>query len=388
MIIYRIKLILKKFLKNKVNFIIILLIGICFAFSILVNSLSYSAAEYFKDNVLNFVSYRQFMFFVDSEEEREQANKLLKSMPEVETVFDDWGYLGAWYVEEIPDANSKNKMASITLMGTGSEVKSIVGEDLSHNKNEASMVCPNSFYLDDDLKNKFDLTDYVGKTLTLKFIKESKTREFSVKLEGLFDNDRLNKFYSKCYIDYGHLTEMMKYAIDVREETLVHYEIKNAVYEEKVNQKLMEAGFYPTPIISMNKTLAVESIDLLIYINYGLFIITLFIISCLILYRLNKNKSVIMMNKIHGYTNKNLILDYFVEMTLIFILSIIFMSLISIVFLSIFRRYLKYIYPSFKYVKVLISPNVFASSVLLLLCLCFLISLISYFSTLKNQYAE
>ena len=58
MIIPRIKIVLKKFFRNKLNYIICLLIAFCFSFSIMISSLTYSAKEYYENDIFNFVSYK------------------------------------------------------------------------------------------------------------------------------------------------------------------------------------------------------------------------------------------------------------------------------------------------------------------------------------------
>lgn len=385
MIKYRIILAIKKFFKNKLNYIIAILIGFSFSFSIVTNSLSYSAAKYFKSNVLNFVSYRQFFISANSIEEQDKIIKKLKSIPEIAGIIDNYGYMSAWKVKELEDISEKDNLANMTLSGTASEFKADIGENLSTSTDENYIVCPSTYYSDSNKTVKIDLTSYIGKNLTLKYIDNEKPREVSVKLIGLYDNDRLNQNYRRCYINYNNLSKFNN-GLYNRDSYTIYYELKNIVYEEQVTKELQKAGFYPEPVVYMNRTLAVESIDLLIYINYGLTCISLFVISCIIIYNLNNLKDDIKIYKICGYSNKNLILNYMLEILNLFILGTFAIIIFLIFTLMIFRKVVPILYPSFKYVKMIISPSTLIFTIITFLLLCILINFINYITIYIKRY--
>lgn len=381
MIEYRMKIILKKFFRNKLNYIIILLIGLCFAFSIIINSLTYSAKVYFEDNVLNFVSYRQFSIVEHGD--KEELKEILNSMPEIEGVFDYYGYVSFWYFKEFHDKTSDNGLASMQLAGSASTIKAIVGEDLP-TTDEQVMICPSIYYSDYDKTNKIDLSPYVGKNLTIRYIDNENPKEYSVKLIGLFDNDKLKQDYRTCYMNYKAL-EQINRKTDKFSEDIIYYELKNIIDEEKVTNALREKGYWPDPIIFLERGLAIESLDMLIYISYGLFALSIFIVSCIISFNISKNKNNIILNKIFGYSNKNLILNHVMEMISLFIMSVLSTIIFTFLLLILFKQYLPVYYTSFKHVKLLISPTVFFGALMTIFALCIVIGLINFILSFKSN---
>lgn len=372
-------LIFKKFFRNKLNYIVFILIGLSFAFAIMINSLTYSAKVYFEDNVLNFVSYRQFSIL--GSEDNSILIEKLKKMPEIEGVFDSYGYVSSWTVPEFSKYAIDKDVPGFWLAGVVGNVKSIIGEDLL-NSDSPSMVCPNVYYSDSDKTNKIDLTEYVGKNLTLEYSDGIKSKEFSVKLVGLFDNDRLNQDYRTCYINYKDLEKMNKEVISFNNVN-VYYELKNIVDENKVTNAIQEMGYFPEPIIFMDRSLAIESLDILVYISYILFIISMFVVSCIVYFNFIKNKSNISLNKSFGYSNKDITLNYFIQNIILFISSIITTVLLLNIILAIFKKVIPLYYPSFKYVELLISPTAFWLALLTMFVLCLILSLIFIIFSLK-----
>lgn len=377
MIAYRIKIILKRFFKNKLNYLVVFLIGLSFAFFILVNSLFYSANEYFKENVINYVSYRQFFVHTEDSEKQEILIKKLNSMSEVEGVFDHRAYMVPWKIKDFNDNTEDDNLANMILTGVEGEFKSDIGENLSSSSNDNAIVCPSTYYSDSDKTVKIDLKPYLGKYITLRYLNLDDSKEISVKLVGLYDNDKLKRDYRICHMNSSNLLEISKDFIDDY-SGIVYYELKDINDENKVTDELRKNGFWPEPIIFGNRTLAIESLDLLLYASKGIFVISIFIVSCIMFYNFKNLKKYHKMQNIMGYSNDVLIVDYLIEMLLTFILSVISMSILSLLFLLLFQNIIPSLDEMFKYVKMVISPSVFCESVIYLFVISNLVSIINY----------
>lgn len=382
--INRVNITLKKFFRNPLNYFITILVGVCFAFAILSNSLTYSAAKYFEDNVLNFVSYRQFYVSLERESEQERLTKLLKSLPEIEGFTDDSGYMSAWKITDIKDNTDTDGLANMILSGTAGNFHSDIGEDLTTSTEENYIVCPSTYYSDSNRTTKIDLTPFIGNTLTIKSIDDENNKNVQVKLVGLYDNDRLNQNYRRCYINYNNLSKISEESNNSKSYT-VYYELKNIAYENKVNKILENEGFYSMPVVAIERKLAVESIDMVYNISYLLILLILLVLLCIFLYKLKNNIPNVKMKKILGYLNRSLFFNNLIETTALFISGILFTILSLPIILMLFRKYIPILYPTFKYVKILISPTIFITAILYYFVLCLIILFLNYiFSCLKK----
>lgn len=175
----------------------------------------------------------------------------------------------------------------------------------------------------------------------------------------------------------SNLLEISKDFIDDYSD-IIYYELKDISDESKVTDELRKNGFWPEPIIFGNRTLAIESIDLLLYVSKGIFVISIFIVSCIMFYNFKSLKKSHMMQKIIGYSSGVLIVDYFVETLLTYILGVISMSIASLIFLILFRNVIPSIDSIFKYIEIMISPSVFCESIICLFVLSNLITIIDY----------
>lgn len=176
----RVKITFKKFFRNKLNYIVLLLIGICFSFSIIVNSLSYSATKYYEENLLNWVDNRIFSIRIgepddkELEEKREKLQNLLTSMDEIQGVFSSYSYLSFWSFPELTELHKEWKEeVNVQLDGTTGTINATYGNDLTQSK-DMEIICPSVYYPYEnaqgiDKTKSIDLKPYVGKTLKLKF---------------------------------------------------------------------------------------------------------------------------------------------------------------------------------------------------------------------------
>ncbi len=378
MIMPKFKIVLHKFLRNKLNYIICLLIALCFSFSIIINSLSYSARKYYEDDIFNFVSYR--VFSIVNPINRKDLINTLNNMNEIEGVFDSYGYMSPWELPEFNNYFKDNKTPNMWLLGMIGDIKIIDNSKINLSE-EMEMVCPNNYLpYEKDGKpvadKKIDLTPYIGKYINFRYIDENNPQEFKIKLVGLYDNDKINKNYNMCYMNYKALEKINKEVLNLP-KTNVYYQLKNIADEEKVTTKLQEMGYYPDPIVFLNRMPALESLDLLVYISYGIFFISLFIVSCIIYYNILKNKKNFLINRTYGYSFKNNLINSIFESLILFFFSFLFTIIFNLVIYNIIKRIIPIYYPSFKNITIIISPVVFLQALLFILILCFLLNLIS-----------
>ncbi len=373
MIIPRIKIVLKKFFRNKLNYIICLLIAFCFSFSIMISSLTYSAKEYYENDIFNFVSYR--IFSISNPQNKESLIKTLNNMPEIESVFDSYGYMSPWELPSFYNYFSDTKTPSIWLLGIGGSIDANNNQKINLT-NKLEMVCPSMYipYTQNGvpIKDKeIDLTSYVGKTLTIKYIDSNNPKEYEVKLVGLYDNDKIGKNYDMCYMNYQALEKINKEVLNLP-KTNIYYELKNIIYEESVTNKLQNIGYYPDPVIFLNRMPAIDSLNMLVYISYGIFGVVAIIILALVYYKILKDKENNMLNKLLGYSNKNSLFNYVIDALLLFIFSIILLFVFVFLLLKIFKVIIPKYYTSFKNIPLLISY----SSLIKTICLIFILSLL------------
>ena len=142
------------------------------------------------------------------------------------------------------------------------------------------------------------------------------------------------------------------------------FQIKNKIDEEKVLNELKKEGYWPHSVMDLDYVLVVDSFDTLEYISYGLFIISMLVVVCLIFYNLSKNKNIIELNKILGYSNKSLLFNSLIEIITLFISSIISISIFTFLSLILFRKIMPIYYKTFEYIEVLISPYEFMKTLL------------------------
>ncbi len=392
MLVTRIKINLKKFFRNKLNYIIIMLLGICLSFSVIINSLSYSGRKYFEDNILNWVDYRNFILLpIENQEKRDKVINTLNSMPEVIAVHDRYSYLKAFNILEFKDYYDGEEY--VWVQGIGSPIKALKGQDLT-TSDELEMICPVSYYPFDDINGLngkdttrgIDLTPYIGKKLTLQYIDNKYPKTYKIKLVGLYDNDKLQRNYETCYMNYKALETIGKQLEPQKNQyNNIIYEIGNIIDEQKVSNTLKDMGYWPDSIIFGERTIALASMNALKYISYGMIALSTFIIILITIYNISKNKSNLMLNKTLGYKNKNLILNYLVDIICLFITSV-FVSLIMIfILLNIFRKLIPKFYLTYKNIPIIISLNYLIKAIIILLGICILIGIINFIFNLKTN---
>ena len=351
----------------------------------MINSLNYSTKKYYENDVLNFTGYRQFAMV--GVENKEKVTEKLLSMKEVAGVFDIHGYISAWDSIELSEKydDTESEDIGFWMHGVAGEIESVVGEDLTSNDYMA-MVCPLAYYSDSNKATKIDLTPYVGKDLTLKYLgdKSENPKTFKIKLVGLYDNERLDKGYRECFINYKSLEKMSKTVLPNASTQTLYYELKNIADSKKVEEEMKKMGYWPNSVIMFDNDLMIDSLDILIYISYGLFIASMFIIVCIIMFSIYKNKKNIALSKAFGYSNKNILLNYCVDSISLFLTSVISMLAFVYVILLLFKKYIPLYYKTFKYIKILVSPLALWNAVLTIFILCIIINLISYLIS-KNK---
>jgi len=377
------RILTKKFFRKKTNYLIAILIGLCFAFSIMIQSLTYSTRLYYEDNVFNFVTYKQFAILAQGN--KSKLENILSEIPEIAGYFDSYGYTSYWYLPEFEEYSKNGVLPSISLNGVASEIEVVIGNNLS-NSNDLEMVCPNEYYTDYSNETEIDLSPYIGKNLKVQYINEKNPVEFSIKLVGLYDNQKMNKFYDSCFINYQPL-EKMNHEADTFNSDVVFYELKNIVDEEKVTNQLREQGFWPDSVMDVDTDLAIDSLDMLVYLGYGLFVISMFIIACVISFNNSKNKSSIMLSKTYGYNNKKLLFSYLLEMLYLFLMSVLFSGILVFIIQLVFKKIIPMFYKTFEYITIYVSPFAILEAIIVILVLCILIGLINFaFSAKVNIY--
>lgn len=205
-----------------------------------------------------------------------------------------------------------------------------------------------------------------------------------MKLVGLYDNDILNKNYRKCYTTAKTAEKITKEVIHY-DNNYIYYELKNIIDEQKVTEYLIGNGYWPSAKVPFRNQIAIDSVKLLNKISFVIFIASIFIVLMIMYFNFIKNKKVLSLNRILGYSNKNIILNHVLESIILFIFSLISTAILSLIFLLLFRRLIPYYYSSFKYISILISPAEILNALIMIFIISILIGIsMIIFSSMKG----
>jgi hypothetical protein len=382
------KLFIKKFFRQKINYLLVLLIGICLAFVCIVYSLPYSIRNYWEDNVLNDIRFRTY--FINGQAKNTSLISKLESMDEIEGVFTFDGY----YVDvKAIGLNDEEELPSIFLMGIKGKENVIIGDSITEeNKDENVMVCPNKYYPyysvelgGYDKSKEIDLSKFLNKEIQVaSLLDSSKTETF--KIIDLYEADNDYADPQLCYTYYTHVEELNeKFQTGVSSQNHLIFEIKNIVDENKVIDLLNSQNIYPIKAANINTEIALQSFDTLTKISY---IVLCFISLIIVLINFYKNKidqPNISINKLFGFTKSYIIKQSMFNSFLTFVWSIIVLIPLLFINLKIFQINLPKYDKNFKDVVFLVSWNSILQVLVILVIILFITSAINIIKNRRNN---
>ena len=341
---------LKKFIRNKKNIKNIIIISLMFSLIILCFSFKESLNNYWKDSVKKLVDYRTYIVNFDkSKYTPEEAIMQLKSYDHVIEAFDESSYLISMKVQDDDNVPSDN---SILLVGTIPEpIKIVEGNNLNDTSiNEFPIICAKQFYpfIENEQKDyitskSIDITDKIGTTLNLSFIMSEEREKF--KIVGLYDAKQNHTEGNVCYTRLDVVNKLnKKYQSEIFSSTnseldYVYMVIDDIANEEIVSNEIGNEGFnILMPTLKLNKDMGNQTLYLMFIISGIIVFLSIVIIIFLLIKNINKRKTDYIIMKASGYSNKQIISTYIVEIIFEFLISFICSMLLYGVILIFFNK--------------------------------------------------
>ena len=165
----------------------------------------------------------------------------------------------------------------------------------------------------------------------------------------------------------------------------VYYQLKNIYDEQNVTNNLREMGYYPEPIIFLDRMPAMNSLDMLVYISDGIFLISIFIVLLIIYFNIRRNRKNSLINKAYGYSVKNLFVNSIFESLILFLNTLIFTFISLLLLFNVFKKIIPLYYATFKKIEIIISPVALIQDLFLILVIYLLLNAISLILTSLNN---
>lgn len=338
----------KNLKRDKKNILNIILISFAFALIILCFSIQESLYNYWDSSVKKLVDYRTYVVsFNKKKYNSNEAIKKLKKINHIVEAFDEKSYLISMKVNDKKITSENN---GIFLIGTIPEpIKLVLGNKLTSNNNENQIICAKQFYpyteynqKDYLLSKSMDITDKLGKNLSLSFITSNNVELF--KIVGLYDAKENHTEGNICYTTPDVVAKLNnKYQADIfsGDKNFVYMVIDNIDNKELVSKELKKVGFkLENATLNINKDMGNKIINLMFLISGIIVFLTIILIIFLSSKRFYKRKRDYLIMKTSGYSNIQIMFTYTFELLLsfivAFILSILIYKLILICFNNIY----------------------------------------------------
>lgn len=324
MVLYMKDRILKKTLKNKLNYIIILLI-VLLGSTILIGSSYYlGILKFWNDFTTKSYDFNLLMVFTYDNVDKETFKNKLRNNERVKDVFDYTEYSSYAIFN---DYVKENVNGEVNLVGTVPNTKKIIyGKDLDDETN--GMICPSIFLPDSliyhnnryDIKNVINLSDKIGKNINMSYGGEY---DISIPLIGIFDSEydysnpnfcyvnhatmgSLNKLYQPTLTNEGAPIFVLIENLEDAEDILDYSEISSYSITKRLNTEIGNKILFVTGIVSFVATFLSV---IIIYLIYSRRIIKEY-----------KNISIMM---IVGYDKRKIKQQFYMEGTIIYLISVI-----------------------------------------------------------------
>ena len=389
-------LLIKKFFRQKSNYFLIILISICFAFSLTISSISNSIHAYWENTILNEIIFRTYE--LRDLPNVDEAKKILDNISEVEGYFPSSDYTVNTWVKGI---NSDKDLPVMSLYGIVGSQKVVVGEEITNdNKDENVLICPNKYlpYYSTELRDydeskEIDLTRFLNKTISLVSHEESDNKQKTAhfKIIGLYEADNEYADPRACYTYYTNIEELRnlfetsKYEITSSSDHDLLFQIKNIVDEEKVLKELENNGLYATKIAGINTQIALKSLYSLISVKKVITISLILILIFITLYKEKINRSNLSINKLIGYNNKNIIKQTIFNNALLLFCSFIILIPLTHIYLQVFQYYLPLYDNNFKDVTFALAFSNLINIFFIIMFIMIILTVISFLSNHKSN---
>lgn len=285
----------------------------------------------------------------------------------------------------VPDLQTEETNGTIEVLGIPlvNNIPLIAGENLDqYSANEKVLICPNKLYLSsrygnfDSTKEK-DISTYVSQTIDLKVLDKYPDK---YKIIGLYDTLATYSLGQICYTSYENIEEMQEiiYENDPEaKETYTEYmktpdymgpniyimidDMKNLkeVDDFLHQQNMFEDG----AIVGINTETVDQVMKVCNIITFCLFIVTGIIVSITLFQNIVKRSREIYLYRVLGYQNKDIFKMFFLENSILSLISLVFSILITQIGLKIYQSNVL-LYKSRLY---LMNPSVDLLSILITL---------------------
>ena len=318
----------KNFLEhNNINIIIFFTTLICLSF------ISYSTIEYsirFKNSIYNSIDYRALVI------EQEVNENDLKKFSNIDEVINLDDIKGTFYSDK--QFNQKNNESEIIIRPLIEDKKIIYGNRIS---NDNEIICSDNFYpyslylyKDYETKEYMDRTKTIGKDIIGKYItlEETDLGPMKYKVAGLFENKDSTSI-NTCYINKDEFHRISKPSEVCADEECTVYNPTVVIVDDYKNLEDVKERLNGVGISSFNY-ITFDEKQLNIIINtpiiFGIGSLLLVAVLSFLVVKKNviKNQLEIAIEKIVGFTNKDIYIIKSIEM----IIDVIVSSIIAICF--------------------------------------------------------
>lgn len=337
-------------LKSKNNFLLLLLssiLSIVFLFCI---STYLSLNNYWKNTVKKIMDYRTLLVAYNPDNITEkEAMAELNSMKYVEDIAPYSGYLITMKANDYIDNQKDN---SFLLVGsTDNPVEIVKGENLSkYDDNAKVMICAQQFYPYNEINNEdydkekvIDLSNKVGKTISLSFFQDDTIEEF--KLVGVYDVTKTNTLGNVCYTKWNIVTDLnFKYQKDVYEFHEGQYlpivvVVDDVSHIEAVESKLLNDGYMSSgPVVKVDTNLGSDILNKILLISILTITLLIIVFYFIELKNFKNNLQYYGVLKVYGFSSKILKIIFFIERCIINTIAIIISIPISLLLIKAFNH--------------------------------------------------
>lgn len=363
---------INKFLvvKHTILFILLVLLSI---FLLVGLTYFFSVSSYYK-NFMNFNhSFRVLYLTLDDDIDRKKLIKDLELNKHVEDAFLYDEYLSFGIIDDY-----KNDIftGEVNIIGVNPGMQKIIaGEDL--NDKEDGIICPSDFYPEIfhsenpyNYNDNINIINDVNKDLKIKYANIIDTE---IKLIGVFDRSYDYTDPNVCYTTHKTLRKLNDITFKKTEEDI------NDIFVliddlENINELYKYSG-----IIDITPVTKIRSENITNIISTVGFAGSIFVVFIIIICYLFNNRQIINnyrnigINRIVGYSKKSIKKKYYLENSIIIILSIFLSILVSQIILVNFTRMFLYNKPQLSMMSMSLSMST--------VVICFLIISFSIYSS-------
>lgn len=343
-----IKLGKKNFETDKRKYISIILLTICSILIIISISFSSSIKKYWNNTAKNLVDFRTYFVEYDtSRYTEEQAIEKLKKYKHVSGVSKSSSYIITMIANEYVNSDMDG---TIYLEGTSRDgINTVLGNNLTKSNNINEIVCAKQFYpkieenmSDYDLKNTVDLSDKVGKNISMSFLGQKQVNE-QFKLIGLYDARENFTEGNICYATFETIDKLnQKYQKDVFDDENSEYPLIMVIdsidSKDVLLKEISKDGFYfDEAMMRINPNIGDQIINISSYGAFFIIILTIIISIIFIIKDFEDNKNYYSILKSFGYQNINISIIKYISDVIIGIISFvnsIFLSILVILFIK------------------------------------------------------